>query len=113
MEPTTTLWWLVVGHALCDFTLQTDAMAKGKNRHVKSVPPPNVKLVPCWPYWLSAHALIHGGCVALVTGSVTLGIAELVLHWSADFLKCEGITNVHADQAIHLGCKVLWSVLLV
>lgn len=106
------LWWLIVGHAVADFPLQTDTMAKGKNRHS---PPFNVPVgqVPMrvWPYWLASHALVHGGIVALVTGNVWLGIAEFVAHCLIDAAKCENLTTIHQDQALHIGCKLLWVVL--
>ncbi len=109
-EALTILWWLIVGHALADFSLQTDVMAKGKNRHNRTAPPPNQKFFPCWPYWLTAHALIHGGAVALVTGQALLGVLETVFHWAIDFAKCEGWTDVNQDQALHALCKVAWVV---
>lgn len=102
------LFWLLVGHAVADFALQIDSMARGKNRHRKTEPPPGAKYQACWFYWLSAHSLIHGGAVALVTGSVALGCAETVAHWLTDFGKCENWYGIHVDQAIHVACKVLW-----
>ncbi len=110
----TLLFYLLVAHALVDFSLQTDAMAKGKNRHNKKTePPPGQKFIPCWGYWLSAHALQHGGCVAIVTDSITLGIAETITHWLIDFGKCEAWYNVHTDQILHFGCKLLWIFIIV
>ena len=100
------IWWLLCAHALCDFSLQTDSMAKGKNRHNVTTPPAGQKFVPCWEYWLSAHALIHGGAVTLVTSSVPLGILAAAIHWVVDFLKCDNWTNPHIDQAIH-GATIL------
>jgi len=81
-------------------------MAKGKNRH-------NRTDQPCWMYWLSAHALIHGGAVALATGIWWLGVAETVWHWGIDFGKCDNVIDVHIDQALHLFCKMLWWVIAV
>lgn len=101
-------WWLVVGHAVADFVLQLDSMARGKNRHRRTDPPPGAVFTPTWVYWLSAHALTHGGTVALVTGSLELGVAEAALHWVIDFGKCENFYGVHVDQAAHLVCKALW-----
>ena len=97
---------LLVAHVVADFALQSDIMAKGKNRHNKISAPPNQKVMPGWPYWLSAHALIHGGAVYLVTGSLILGCVETVLHWLIDFAKCEGWTNPHQDQLLHILCRV-------
>ena len=99
---------LLAGHALADFALQSDAMARGKNWTTPSTPPPGVKAQVCWPYWLSAHAAIHGGVVGLVTGRWELGVLEFVLHWLIDLAKCSRITDVHQDQLLHIMCKVAW-----
>jgi hypothetical protein len=105
----TTLFKLLIGHALADFALQSEIMAKGKNRHNKiDKIPPGQKYVPCWPYWLSAHALIHGGVVFLATGNVHWGVAETILHFVIDFLKCEGCTNPNTDQALHAITKLFY-----
>lgn len=100
-------FWLLVGHALCDFSLQSDAMARGKNRHspLTNVPP-GAKPTVIWPYWLGAHALIHGGAVALITGSVAFGVLEFGFHVMIDVMKCENITTLHQDQALHVLCKL-------
>ena len=103
------LWWLSVGHALADFVLQTDTMAKGKNRHRKPHSGPDGKYQPAWGYWLSAHALIHGGVVALVTGSVLLGVLESICHAMIDFGKGEDWYGFNADQTLHVGCKIIWA----
>ena len=110
IELLTVLFLLLVGHSVADFSLQIDTMAKGKNRHNKTIPPPGAKYVSCWPYWLTAHALTHGGAVYLVTGSVMLGFFETVAHWATDFCKCENWITVHEDQLIHVGCKVFITV---
>lgn len=102
---------LLVGHALADFALQTEAMARGKNRNrqidLGSVPP-GQKPIVCWHYWLSSHALIHGGMVALITGIWWLGLLETIVHWVIDFGKCENWYGIHEDQAMHIFCKVLY-----
>ena len=96
------IFMLLAGHALADFSLQSDAMAKGKNRHNKTTPPPNAKYTPCWPYWLTAHALIHGMVVAVITGIWWLGLVETVWHWIIDFMKCDSLIGVHFDQFMHV-----------
>lgn len=101
---------LLIGHALADFALQSDAMAKGKNRHRKTEPPPGATYQPCWMYWLSAHALIHGGAVWAITGNVWIGLCETILHWVIDFGKCDNLYGIHEDQALHLLCKLTWSL---
>jgi len=103
---------LLMGHALADFALQSDAMAKGKNRHRKpDYIPPGQTPQPAWIYWLSAHGLIHGMVVWLITGSIYFGIAEAICHAMIDFGKCENWYGIHLDQAAHLLCKVVWCLL--
>jgi hypothetical protein len=102
------LFWLLVGHAVADLPLQAGPMAAEKCRRSTSA---LQKSVP-WYYWLSAHALIHGGAVFAATGSLVLGLAETVVHWFIDFGKCEGWFGIHVDQALHVGCKVLWVVVV-
>lgn len=104
---------LLVGHAFADFVFQSDSMAKGKNRHRKTEPPPGAVYTPSWMYWLTAHALVHGGTVALITGSVLFGVLETIAHWAIDFGKCENWYGIHVDQTLHLLCKLMWIILLV
>lgn len=94
-------WWLLVGHAVCDYPLQGDFLARGKNHRnpISGVP---------WLLCLVAHALIHGGAVALVTGSVFIGCMEVLLHALIDWLKCEGALGFTCDQALHLLSKLAW-----
>ncbi len=108
----TLLFLLIAAHALCDFAFQTDVMAYSKNRHnpMRNIQPGAIPS-PFWLYWLSAHALIHGGAVALLTGSVALGLAETLLHWGIDYAKCENWTNLHQDQMLHVASKVVWVAL--
>lgn len=98
------LMLLLAGHALCDYPLQGDFLAKAKNR---ANPIPGVP----WYQALGAHALIHGGMVALVTKSPLMGVAETVIHAVTDDLKCKGRLSFNQDQAIHVACKLLWASL--
>lgn len=127
---------LFAGHALCDFPLQGDFLARGKNH---KAPLPGVP----WQYCLFAHALIHAGAVFLLTRSLILGLAELVFHAATDYAKCDGrftpafpgvmlnwrrpfepafiartadqcnAIAFDRDQAIHYGCKVVWCALAI
>jgi hypothetical protein len=109
----TTFFVLLFAHAMGDFAAQPEVMARGKSRHSKpDYVPPGQAFCLCWPYWLFAHALIHGGLVYFVTGSCLLGVLETVLHAVIDFAKCEGWTNVHQDQLWHLAAKVVYLALL-
>lgn len=95
---------LAVGHALADYPLQGDFLAKAKNR---TAPIPGV------PWWqaLGAHAIIHGGFVAAITGFWWLGAAEAIAHATIDDAKCRGWLSFNSDQGLHLGCKALWAIL--
>lgn len=101
------LWYLLMlcaGHALCDYPLQGDFLAKGKN---VNTPIPGM----AWQQLLLAHCLIHCGMVLLITGSAWMAIAELVIHFFTDFMKCDNYIDFNMDQAIHYGCKVAWAIL--
>jgi hypothetical protein len=105
----TFLWYLLMlcaGHALCDYPLQGDFLAKGKNKFAP---------IPGMPYWqlLLAHSLIHAGMVLLVTGSVALALLELGIHFLTDYAKCAGWIDFNEDQAIHYGCKLVWAAMVV
>lgn len=109
MSAVTTLFALLIGHALADYPLQGDAIAKGKNRHNPPYGiPPGQKPAAVWTHYLTAHALIHAGFVWAITGSGWCGAIEFVLHWIIDFAKCENWTNPHQDQLLHVVCKVCY-----
>lgn len=110
------LFLMLFAHALADFALQPEAMGYGKNRH-DEVHTKEASLFPVWWYWLSAHALIHGGIVYVVAGlvlgsSIALACAliEAIIHWLTDFAKCEGWIGVHTDQFIHISCKIGYAI---
>lgn len=101
------VFWLLVGHAVGDFALQTEWMARSKNatrRRTKG----SERRDLIWVHVLSAHALVHGGAVALATGMIWLGIAETIAHWTIDYGKSQQMYNFHTDQFLHLGCKLVW-----
>lgn len=98
------VFMLLGGHALADYPLQGDFLAKAKNRRA---PLPGVP----WYWAMGSHALIHGLFVAVLTGSVKLGMAEVVLHVIIDDLKCTGRIGFNTDQLLHIGCKLLWAAI--
>lgn len=97
---------LMVAHALCDYPLQGDFLARAKNRHAP---------IPDVPWWqaMFAHCLIHAGAVAFLTGYWWLGVAEFVVHFVTDDLKCRGKINFNQDQAIHWVAKALWVLAMI
>lgn len=99
------LFLLLAGHALADFALQHEAMGLGKNRNHPYREKKGAGF-PHWYYWLTSHALIHGGIVFLITGNLFIGLLETVVHWIIDYVKCEGWTNLHQDQALHVLSKI-------
>jgi hypothetical protein len=104
------VYFLLMGvHYLCDFPLQTHAIAHEKSRHSKT---DLQKHVP-WPYWLTAHAAVHGLGVALVTGSAFLGLLEMIAHWLIDLGKCEKWYSIHVDQTLHALCKFAWVLVYI
>jgi hypothetical protein len=99
-----TLLLLLMAHAVADYPLQGDFLARAKN---VLAPLPGVP----WYQAMGAHCAIHAGFVYLVTGSAALAAAEFVCHWTIDTLKCTGRLSFNADQAAHVGCKVVWAAI--
>ena len=100
---------LLIAHALFDYPLQGDFLSRNKNRHYKDE---NNNVKGLWIHCLTSHSILHAGSVWLITGSFVIGIMEFVLHWVIDFLKCEGITNFHTDQFLHVLCRILYVIIL-
>lgn len=115
------LFYLIVAHCLADYPLQGDFLARAKNQ---TAPLPGVP----WQIALFAHAMIHAGFVAALTGSLLIGSAELVAHMAIDYAKSDGWlgkawpgswqepeANSRAfwhDQALHIACKVAWATVI-
>lgn len=99
------LFWLIVGHAVADYILQSAPVSRDKNRHLA---PAGLQM---WPYAMAAHCLTNAGAVALATGSVYLGMAEFGAHCAIDMARCEKWTSRPMDQGLHLLCKVAWVLL--
>ena len=97
-------FFLLVVHAILDFPLQGDSVAVNKNPNANT---DLQKHVP-WYYWMGAHALAHGGGVALVTGSALLGLFETLCHFLIDYGKCNKKYSIHGDQCLHVVCKIIW-----
>lgn len=94
-------WWLLIAHVVCDYPLQGDFLARGKNHR---------NPIPGVPWWqcLLAHSLIQGGGVALATGIPLLGAVEVLFHAMIDFGKCDCRYGFNGDQVMHFACKGAW-----
>lgn len=105
---------LVIGHVLGDYPLQGRFLAVAKNRHADVTSLFDGDLPPrgLWIHALTAHSLIHSGIVWFISGSLTLGLVELVLHWVIDFAKSEKWTNFMVDQLLHVACKAGYAALI-
>lgn len=108
MTPLDALLWMLIGHAVCDYPLQGDWLAKAKNWQLNLVEGETI-----WFGALLSHAAIHAGAVKIATGSWVLAACELVAHATIDDMKCTGHLTYNADQALHVACKVLWFMALV
>lgn len=96
---------LLAAHALCDYPLQGDFLARAKN-HRNPIPG-----VP-WYQALAAHSLIQAAAVTLLTGSFALGGCEFVCHCVIDYAKSDEGISFNQYQAAHVICKVIWLVCL-
>lgn len=101
------LFWMLVGHAICDYPLQGAGLAAAKRAHLPD------GMNGYWVWGLTLHALIHSASVALVTGSYGLAAGEFVSHWLTDRAKTVGLIGMKTDQAIHVACKIIWAALTV
>jgi len=95
---------LCFGHCLCDYPLQNEKIARGKN------PGLAVEGI-AWPYWMAGHAGTHALAVALLSGNAWLGLGEFVAHFLIDWGKCRGMFQLGVDQGLHLCCKGIWALL--
>jgi hypothetical protein len=105
---------MAIGHAIGDYPLQGEFLAIGKNRHLDSNRFFGGEEASgiLWIHALTAHSLIQSGMVWIVTGSGALALVELVLHWIIDFVRCEKWIGFTTDQVLHLGCKLIYAVIL-
>ena len=96
----------VVMHALADFPLQGDYLARQKSRRLADSRSD-------WLTALTAHCVIHAGGVWLVSGSLAFAAVELGLHGLIDLGRSEDKFGIVADQFLHLICKLAYTLLLV
>jgi hypothetical protein len=99
----TTLLALLAVHALADYPLQGDWLAKAKNHRLSLVPGETI-----WPMALASHSLIHALGVYMVTSSLLIASVELVAHAAIDYAKCDGRLTYNQDQLAHVFCKLVY-----
>lgn len=107
---------LLIWHALADYPLQGDFLARAKSRFA---PTPGVP----WQWALASHAAIHAGGVWLITGIGWLALLEFASHALIDDVKCEAGNRYeghrmaryafHIDQWAHVAVKVLIAAVTV
>lgn len=113
----------VAVHYLFDVVLQSEKLARGKNRNSTGTmydPKLHGPKAPCWIFDLFAHASSHGlgiylVCVHLGVRSeiaVVLGCVETFAHGTIDFFKCEKKFGVFEDQGFHLLCKFIYILII-
>lgn len=107
------LFVLLFLHFLADFSLQSEAMAKGKNRHFRSeyiLKGEKNKIT--WFYWLTAHTFIQGGLIFIFFPIIWIALIEVVFHFLLDFLKCDNVTNPHIDQGLHVLLRIIYAMVI-
>ena len=98
--------FLLFGHFLADYPLQGDFLAKAKDPYN---PIPGVP----WYQAMFAHCFIQAVFVLLFTGMYSLFIFEFMVHWITDMSKCKKMISYNVDQGIHIGCKVLYTLIFL
>ncbi|WP_233122739.1 DUF3307 domain-containing protein [Agrobacterium vaccinii] len=98
-----TMVYMIAAHFLLDYALQGEWMSKAKNATLDLVPGERI-----WPLALFGHALLHATAVQIITGSWVFFAAELIIHGSTDYAKCNGRFGYNIDQAIHICCKLAY-----
>lgn len=104
-DPLAVFFAFAIFHALADYPLQGDYLARHKVRsHASGAAE--------WLVALIAHSLIHAGAVWLVSGSKVLGLCEFFLHALIDWGKGEKRYGLVVDQSLHLACKAGYAAFL-
>jgi len=106
---------LIFAHAIADFLLQPDKMAKYKSSHT----PPSKNLIPkgedpqsFWIHFLLAHAMINGAAIYALTSIAWMAFVEIFVHAYIDYQKCESKISIHQDQLLHLLSKIIYILIL-
>jgi hypothetical protein len=111
-----TLFFLIFGHFLGDYALQTDNMAKRKSASLSTLSlHVLIYTITVGFFWWLGTALNARNDFWRLTVAVVLGSLYLA-HWLQDFLKSRYFNNskqsYYLDQAVHLGILYLIRILL-
>lgn len=101
MDFLTVLFFLIIGHFLCDFPWQNDYLAINKFPIVRG------HINPVWKWCMTAHCAIHMLPVMLVTQNIYYGLIMFVSHFIIDYAKCRDRITYDTDQILHLAV-VFW-----
>lgn len=107
---------LLFGHCIADTVFQPMSMSAGKRKDREidmSCVPPGQKPINLWYMWMTHHAVVHGGVVAIITGRYEFGVLETILHWIIDFYKCKNKYGPNVDQILHLTCKLIYVIIIL
>lgn len=118
MQPYIVFLLALCGHAIGDYVLQTDFIAKAKSPKFWEN-----KDNTSWAFVMIAHCLIWAMCVflpfALAKGFASLDqtfalvfSVNVVIHFFVDWLKCIGKTNLLEDQCIHYAQIIVSMIIL-
>lgn len=104
-----TLVLLLAWHALADFPLQGDYLAKFKNPWLPDFGTfGTAGYNRIWHWHMNAHCLIQAGGVYLITQNLWLAGGEYLAHFAIDYAKCRNWISFGADQGLHIACKFAW-----
>jgi hypothetical protein len=79
LTPLELAFMLFVGHFLGDFSLQSEYMSTHKSPAVSKD----------WYIVMTAHCAVHAMIVFVLTGRLVFAIAEFVVHFATDYVKCK------------------------
>ena len=108
------LFYLLCGHALTDYVLQSPEMSRRKQPRARLFEGPDTveraQYGPWW-WWMLAHSLINGMLVGYLLHWWVLGLLETLVHFGLDTAKGMGKLTTTQDQVGHLLSKVVWMLL--
>ncbi len=100
------LFFLLLGHYLGDFALQSDKMAQNKSRSKVSLSLHVLIYVATLALFLAYGLNLHENSSFLSLSTLGVLVAVYVIHWIQDFIKSQKYNDskqaYYVDQAIHI-----------